>query len=55
MDVEKLILLDKYHEVIYDASRYEHRKRDYIARLWLEIAQEKGVGKWSASVLCCLL
>jgi hypothetical protein len=25
MDVEKLILLVKDHEAIYDASRFEHR------------------------------
>ena len=31
MDVEKLILLVKDHEEIFDASRCEHRNRDYIA------------------------
>ena len=27
MDVQKLILLVKDHEAIYDASRFEHRNR----------------------------
>ena len=31
IDVEKLILLVKDHEEIFDASRCEHRNRDYIA------------------------
>ena len=31
MDVEKLILLVKDHEEIFDASHCEHRNRDYIA------------------------
>jgi hypothetical protein len=55
MDVEKLILLLKDHEVIYDASRYEHQNRDYVASVWLKIAQEMGVAKWSVSVFYFLL
>ena len=31
MGVEKLILLVKDHEAIFDASRCEHRNWDYIA------------------------
>jgi hypothetical protein len=50
MDVEKLILLVKNHDAIYNASRYEHRNRDYIASVWMKIAQEMGAGKWGASV-----
>jgi ribulose kinase len=49
MDVEKLILV-KDHEAIVDASRCEHRNRDYIASVWQKIAQEMGVGKRSASI-----
>src|SRR5215470_2704557 len=45
MDVEKLILLVKGHQAIYDASHSEHRNRDYIASVWVKIAQEMGVGK----------
>jgi len=33
MDVERLILLVKDHETIFDASRCEHRNRDYIANM----------------------
>jgi hypothetical protein len=55
MDVEKLILLVKDHEAIFDASRCEHRNRDYIASVWLKIAEEMGVGKWSASVFYFLV
>jgi len=50
MDVEKLIFLVNDHETIFDASRFEHRNRDYIASVWQKIAQEMGVGKWSASM-----
>jgi len=50
MDVEKLILLVKDHEAIFDASRFEHRNRDYINSVWLKIAHEMDVGKWSAWV-----
>ena len=53
--MEKLIVLVKDHGAIYDASRFENRKRDYIASVWLKIAQEMGVDKCSASVFCCLL
>jgi rRNA pseudouridine-1189 N-methylase Emg1 (Nep1/Mra1 family) len=45
MDVEKFILLVKDHEAIFDASRCEHRNRDYIASVWEKIAQEMGEGK----------
>jgi len=56
MEVETLILLDKDDETIYDASLCEHRNRDYIGGgVWLKMALEMGVGKWSASVLCCVL
>jgi ribulose kinase len=55
MDVEKLILLMKDHEAIYDTSRCEHRNRDCIASVWMKIAQEMGTGKWSASVFHFLL
>jgi len=50
MDVEKLILLVKDHEAIFDASRCEQRNKDYIISVWLKIAQEVDVGKWSAWV-----
>jgi hypothetical protein len=50
MHVEKLILLVKDHGEIFDASRFEHRNRDYIASFWQKIAQEMGVGKTSASM-----
>ena len=49
-DVEKFILLVKDHEEIFDASRCEHRNRDYIASVWQKIAQEMGIGKMSASM-----
>jgi hypothetical protein len=49
MYVEKLILLVK-DEAIVDASRCEHRNRDYIASVWQKNAQEMGVGKRSASI-----
>ena len=55
MDVEKLILLVKDHEAIFDVSRCEHRNRDYIASVWLKIAQEMGVGKWSVSVFTLIM
>jgi hypothetical protein len=55
MHVEKLILLVKDHEAIFDASRCEHRNRDYIASVWLKIAKEMGVGKWSPSVFYFLV
>jgi len=55
MDVENLILLVKDHEAIFDASRCELRNRDYIANVWQKIAQEMGVGKWSASMFYLLL
>jgi hypothetical protein len=55
MGVEKLILSVKEHGAIYDASHYEHRKGDYIASVWLKIAQEMGASKCRASVFCCLL
>ena len=55
MDVEKLILLVKDHEDIFDASRCEHRNRDYVASVWQKIAQEMGVGKTRASMFYCLL
>ena len=55
MDEEKLILLVKDHEEIFDASRCEHRNRDYVASVWQKIAQEMGVGKTSASMFYFLL
>jgi hypothetical protein len=45
MDVEKLILLVKAHQAIYDPSRSEHRNRDHIASVWVKIAEEMGGGK----------
>jgi hypothetical protein len=45
MNAEKLILLVKDHEAIFDASRCEHRNRDYIASVWQKIAQEMSEGK----------
>jgi len=53
--VEKLILLVKDHEAIFNALRCEHRNRDYITSVWLKIAQEIGEGKWSASVLTLMM
>jgi hypothetical protein len=50
MAVENLILLVKDQEEIFDASRCEHRNRDYVASFWQKIAQEMGVGKTSASM-----
>ena len=56
MGVEKLILLVKGHEEIFDTSRCEHRNRDYAASVWQKIAQEMmGVGKTSASMFYFLL
>jgi hypothetical protein len=55
MDVEKLNLLVKDHEAIFDASRCEHRNRAYVASVWQKIAQEMGVGKTSASMFYFLL
>ena len=55
MDVEKIILLVQDHEAIFDASRCEHRNRDYITSIRLKIAQEMGVGKWSASVFTLMM
>jgi ribulose kinase len=55
MDVEKLILLVKDHEANFDASRCEHRNRDYVASVSQKIAQEMGVGKTSAPMLYFLL
>jgi hypothetical protein len=55
MDVEKLILLVKDNEAIYDASCCEHQDRDYIASVWMIIAQEMGIGKRSASMFHFLL
>ena len=54
-DVEKLILLVKDHEAIFNTSRCEHRNQDYIASVWLKIAQEMGVGKWSASMFTLMM
>jgi hypothetical protein len=53
--VEELILVVKDHEAIYDASRGEYRNCDQLVSMWKKIAQEMGVGKWSASVFCYLL
>jgi hypothetical protein len=50
MNAEKLILLGKGHQAIYNASRCEYRNRDYIASLWVETVLEMGVGKWRALV-----
>jgi hypothetical protein len=44
MDTEKLILLVKNNVAIYSASHYEHRNRDYLASVWMKIAQELGAG-----------
>jgi hypothetical protein len=44
MDVEKLILLVKNNVTIYSASHYEHRNQNYIASVWMKIAQEMGAG-----------
>jgi hypothetical protein len=55
MDVEKLILLEKDHEAIFDASRCEHRNRDYVASVWQKIAQEMDAGKKRASMFYFLL
>ena len=55
MDVEKLIILVKDHEAIFDDSRCEHWNRDYIASIWLKIAQEMGVGKWNTSVFTLIM
>jgi len=55
MDIEKLILLVKDHEAIFNASRCDHRNRDYISSIWQKIAQEMGVGKTSASMFYFLL
>ena len=55
IDVERLILLVKDHEAIFDASRCEHRNRDYVASVWQKFAQEMGVGKTSASMFYFLL
>ena len=55
MDVEKLILLVKDHEANFDASRCEHRNRDYITSVWLKIALEMGVDKWSDSVFTLMM
>jgi hypothetical protein len=48
-------ILVKDHEAIFDASRCELWSQDYIASVWLKIAQEMGVGKWSTSVFYFLL
>jgi hypothetical protein len=50
VDVEKLILLVKDHEAIFDTLPCEHRNRDYVASVSQKIAQEMGVGKMSASI-----
>jgi hypothetical protein len=42
-----LILSVKDHQAIYDASHCEHRTTDYMASLWIKLAQEIGVGKWN--------
>ena len=55
MDVEKLILLVKDYEETLDASRCEHRNRDYVASVWQKIAQEMGVGKTSATMFYFLI
>jgi len=55
MNVEKSILLVKDHNAIYSGSCCEHQNRDYIASIWLRIAQETGRGKWNAPVFCCLV
>jgi Alcohol dehydrogenase transcription factor Myb/SANT-like. len=46
------ILLVKDHKAIYNASSCEHQNRDHLASIWMKIAQEMGVGKWSALVFC---
>jgi hypothetical protein len=61
MYVEKFILLVKDRQAIYDPSHSEHRNRNYIASVWVKIAQEMGAGKWniitviSVAVLLLLL
>jgi hypothetical protein len=47
-ECEKLILLVKDHQAIYDASDSDHRNRDYIVSLWAKIAQEMDVATWRA-------
>jgi hypothetical protein len=55
MNVDKLILLVKNHEAIFDALCCEHRNRDYIASIWQKIAKEVGIGKWSVLVFYFLV
>jgi hypothetical protein len=50
MNVEKLILLVKEHQAIYDASDSDHGNRNYIASLWAKMVQEMDLGKWTALV-----
>jgi len=45
----------KDHKAIFDALCCEHRNRNYIASVWLKIAKEMGIGKWSASVFYFLV
>jgi len=40
MNVGQLIPLVKGHQAIYDACRCEHRNRDYIASVWVQVAQD---------------
>jgi hypothetical protein len=47
MGIEKFILLVKDRQAIYDACHSEHRHRDYVASVWVKIAQEMGAGKCS--------
>jgi hypothetical protein len=54
MEIEELILVVKDHDAIYDASHCEYRNCGQLASVWKKIAQEMGVGKWSASVFCYL-
>jgi ribulose kinase len=55
MDIEKLILLVKDHEAIFDASRCDHRNRDYISSVWQKIAQQMGEGNTSALMFYFLI
>jgi ribulose kinase len=55
MDIEKLIVLVKDHEAIFDASRCDHRDRVYISSVWQKIAQEMGESKTSASMFYFLI
>jgi hypothetical protein len=52
-NLEKLILLSKDRQALRCLS-FDHWNRDYIASVWVKIAQEMGVCRLSTLVLCCL-